>query len=94
MRSARGESLLSETSLFAPQLVVVPPLDEQELARRNTPELPNLLRKLRQTLQAALGEYAGRASKSIEAGLNHSLAVLDERIAALDSQLEGGTEDS
>lgn len=44
--------------------------------------------------QAALGEYAGRASKSIEAGLNHSLAVLDERIATLDSQLEGATEDS
>ncbi|EGH41145.1 type III effector HopM1, partial [Pseudomonas syringae pv. pisi str. 1704B] len=44
--------------------------------------------------QAALGEYAGRASKSIEAGLNHSLAVLDERIATLDSQLEGATEGS
>ncbi|MDA3135712.1 hypothetical protein HG619_01185 [Pseudomonas syringae] len=44
--------------------------------------------------QAALGEYAGRASKSIEAELNHSLAVLDERIATLDSQLEGATEGS
>lgn len=54
LRSARGESLLSETSLFAPQLVRVPELDAEELARRNNPELPNLLRKLRQTLQAAL----------------------------------------
>ncbi|GFM82246.1 sensor histidine kinase [Pseudomonas cichorii] len=54
LRSARGESLLSETSLFAPQLVSVPPLDAETLAQRNTPELPELLRKLRQTLQTAL----------------------------------------
>lgn len=40
LRSARGESLLSETSLFAPQLVVVPALDDQELARRNTLNCP------------------------------------------------------
>jgi chemosensory pili system protein ChpA (sensor histidine kinase/response regulator) len=54
LRSARGESLLSETSLFAPQLAVLPELDEAALAERDTPELPALLRKLRQTLQAAL----------------------------------------
>jgi chemosensory pili system protein ChpA (sensor histidine kinase/response regulator) len=54
LRSARGESLLSETSLFAPQLLSVPALDAHELERRNNPELPALLRKLRQTLQAAL----------------------------------------
>jgi chemosensory pili system protein ChpA (sensor histidine kinase/response regulator) len=54
LRSARGESLLSETSLFAPQLVSVPPLDQHSLDLRNSPELPALLRKLRQTLQTAL----------------------------------------
>ena len=54
LRSARGESLLSETSLFAPQLLSVPALDQQTLERRDSPELPALLRKLRQTLQAAL----------------------------------------
>lgn len=54
LRSARGESLLSETSLFAPQLVSVAPLDAQALAQRASPELPALLRKLRQTLQTAL----------------------------------------
>lgn len=54
LRSARGESLLSETSLFAPQLVSVPPLDAQALEQRDSPELPALLRKLRQTLQTAL----------------------------------------
>lgn len=54
LRSARGESLLSETSLFAPQLLSVPELDAQTLARRDSPELPTFLRKLRQTLQTAL----------------------------------------
>ncbi|RRV05008.1 response regulator [Pseudomonas sp. v388] len=54
LRSARDETLLSETNLFAPQLAPLPELDAEELARRNHPELPNLLRKLRQTLQAAL----------------------------------------
>ena len=54
LRSARGESLLSETSLFAPQLVSVAPLDAQTLAQRDSPELAALLRKLRQTLQTAL----------------------------------------
>lgn len=54
LRSARGESLLSETSLFAPQLVSVAPLDAQALQHRDSPELPALLRKLRQTLQTAL----------------------------------------
>jgi chemosensory pili system protein ChpA (sensor histidine kinase/response regulator) len=54
LRSARGESLLSETSLFAPQLLAVPELDAATLAQRDTPELPVLLRKLRQTLQTAL----------------------------------------
>lgn len=54
LRSARGESLLSETSLFAPQLVSVAPLDAQALEQRDSPELPALLRKLRQTLQTAL----------------------------------------
>ncbi|HEY0285734.1 MAG TPA: Hpt domain-containing protein [Pseudomonas sp.] len=54
LRSARGESLLSETSLFAPQLQTVPQLDADTLAQRDTPELPGLLRKLRQTLQTAL----------------------------------------
>ena len=54
LRSARGESLLSETSLFSPQLPDLPPLDEDELARLEPPELPNVLRKLRQMLQMAL----------------------------------------
>jgi chemosensory pili system protein ChpA (sensor histidine kinase/response regulator) len=40
LRSARGESLLSETSLFSPQLPTVPPLDAQALAERDSPELP------------------------------------------------------
>ncbi|WP_415771996.1 Hpt domain-containing protein [Pseudomonas sp. LB3P38] len=54
LRSARGESLLSETSLFSPQLPDLPPLDEESLALLEPPDLPNVLRKLRQMLQMAL----------------------------------------
>ncbi|MHA3734565.1 Hpt domain-containing protein [Pseudomonas sp. Eth.TT006] len=54
LRSARGESLLSETSLFSPQLPELPPLGEQTLAQLEPAELPNVLRKLRQMLQMAL----------------------------------------
>ncbi|WP_031595013.1 Hpt domain-containing protein [Pseudomonas savastanoi] len=82
LRSARGESLLSETSLFAPQLVVVPALDDQELARRNTPELPNLLRKLRQTLQAAL------AGLMREQGVQTQLGYMAKVFARLEQLCE------
>jgi chemosensory pili system protein ChpA (sensor histidine kinase/response regulator) len=54
LRSARGESLLSETSLFSPQLPVLVPLVEASLARLVPADLPNMLRKLRQMLQMAL----------------------------------------
>ncbi|MGZ7455908.1 Hpt domain-containing protein [Pseudomonas sp. Ma2-10] len=54
LRSARGESRLSETSLFSPQLPGLPPLDEESLALLEPTDLPNVLRKLRQMLQMAL----------------------------------------
>ncbi|MDD1003878.1 Hpt domain-containing protein [Pseudomonas sp. TNT2022 ID642] len=54
LRSARGESLLSETSLFSPQLPDFPPLSAEALALLEPAELPNVLRKLRQMLQMAL----------------------------------------
>ncbi|CAB1405048.1 Signal transduction histidine kinase CheA (EC 2.7.3.-) [Pseudomonas fluorescens] len=54
LRSARGESLLSETSLFSPQLPELAPLSAPALAQLEPAELPNVLRKLRQTLQMAL----------------------------------------
>lgn len=54
LRSARGESLLSETSLFTPQLLAVPALDAEALATLDSPDLTALLRKLRQMLQTAL----------------------------------------
>jgi chemosensory pili system protein ChpA (sensor histidine kinase/response regulator) len=54
LRSARGESLLSETSLFTPQLPDLTPLDEASLALLEPTDLPNVLRKLRQMLQMAL----------------------------------------
>ncbi|GAB7528081.1 Hpt domain-containing protein [Pseudomonas sp. 3A(2025)] len=54
LRSARGESLLSETSLFAPQFYDIEPLDEQALVLRDSPDLPERLRAWRQSLQNAL----------------------------------------
>ncbi|WP_439125433.1 MAG: Hpt domain-containing protein [Pseudomonas rhizophila] len=54
LRSARGESLLSETSLFSPELPLIAPLSDEALKRLEPPDLPNTLRKLRQTLQVAL----------------------------------------
>jgi len=55
LRTARGEKLLSETSLFSPDLsrsAAALPVDA--LARLRTAEFPALLRKLRQMLQVAL----------------------------------------
>ncbi len=55
LRAARGEKLLSETSLFSPDMSVrLPALSEGGLAHLRTAELPVLLRKLRQMLQMAL----------------------------------------
>lgn len=55
LRAARGDNLLSETSLFAPDLSsMLPALSVDTLARMRTAELPVLLRKLRQMLQTAL----------------------------------------
>ncbi|WHS60011.1 Hpt domain-containing protein [Pseudomonas sp. G2-4] len=54
LRSARGESLLSETSLFSPELPDIAPLSGEVLKRLEPADLPSTLRKLRQTLQVAL----------------------------------------
>ncbi|PZE11721.1 hybrid sensor histidine kinase/response regulator [Pseudomonas sp. 57B-090624] len=55
LRAARGEKLLSETSLFSPDLSGrLPALSMDALAQMRTAELPVLLRKLRQMLQLAL----------------------------------------
>ncbi len=54
LRSARGESLLSETSLFSPQLLSIAPLPDEALAQRTLPELHEQLRQWHQLLQQAL----------------------------------------
>ena len=55
LRAARGEKLLSETSLFSPDMSArMPALPEGSMVRLRTAELPVLLRKLRQMLQMAL----------------------------------------
>lgn len=55
LRAAQGEPPLPETSLFAPDLSVpIPALSHESLARLNTPEFFQLLRKLRQLQQVAM----------------------------------------
>ena len=55
LRAARGEKLLSETSLFTPTFPPEnAPLSAARLQELSVPELPVLLRKLRQMLQVAL----------------------------------------
>ncbi|MDD2162160.1 Hpt domain-containing protein [Pseudomonas sp. MIL19] len=55
LRAARGEKLLSETSLFAPDMSGRnAALSNDSIAQLSTAELPGLLRKLRQMLQMAL----------------------------------------
>ena len=55
LRSARGESLLSETSLFSPDLSgLTRTVDADVLARMNSSSLVQLVKKLRQMYQFAL----------------------------------------
>ncbi|MFL1543202.1 Hpt domain-containing protein [Pseudomonas sp. O39] len=54
LRSARGESLLSETSLFSPQLLSIAPLPDEALAQRALPDLHEQLRQWHQLLLQAL----------------------------------------
>ena len=73
LRTARGEALLSETSLFSPPLQVLPALDPATLARLAQPELPRQLRLLRHTLQAA---FLGlRRAEAVPANLEQMAGV-------------------
>ena len=54
LRTARGQPLLSETSLFSPPLQALPPLEPEALAQLPTQDLPERVSAWRQTLQSAL----------------------------------------
>ncbi len=54
LRSARGESLLSETSLFQPTIDVSQPLTSLQKVKFEDPQFIALIRKLRQMYQVAL----------------------------------------
>src|SRR5690606_27970296 len=55
LRAARSEKLLSETSLFVPDMSGrLPALPTESVAQRQTADLPAVLRKLRQMWQVAL----------------------------------------
>ncbi|MCU1728263.1 Hpt domain-containing protein [Pseudomonas sp. 7P_10.2_Bac1] len=78
LRTARGESLLSETSLFSPDLHTLPTLDQTALAHLSPAEWPRQIMTLRHALQAALQGVQG------EEDLRGNL----ERLANVFSQLE------
>ncbi len=80
LRSARGESLLSETSLFSPQLPSLPPLSDKALAALEPLELPNQLRKLRHMLQTALVDLLREQDDEQSLGY---MAKVFERLEAL-----------
>lgn len=67
LRSARGQALLSETSLFSPPLQEVPALDAEALARLQPEDLPRELRALRHSLQAAFPGL--RRGEAVQANL-------------------------
>jgi len=54
LRGARGESLLSETSLFQPSIKASEPLDAAHISRFSDKQVIDLVRKLRQMYQVAL----------------------------------------
>ena len=82
LRSARGESLLSETSLFSPLLPSIPALSAAALAQLEPePEQwPLLLRKLRHMLQTGLVDLL--REQDVENSLSHMTKVF-ERLDAL-----------
>ncbi|MGE7960170.1 Hpt domain-containing protein [Pseudomonas sp. NPDC089530] len=75
LRSARGESLLTETSLFSPQLPDLPALDEATLNRLAPPDLTILLRKLRHMLQTALVDLL--REQDVKASLGYMSKVFE-----------------
>ncbi|NBF05440.1 response regulator [Pseudomonas sp. Fl5BN2] len=80
LRSARGESLLSETSLFSPQLPRLPALSDKALAALEPLEFPTQLRKLRHMLQTALVELLREQDDETSLGY---MAKVFERLEAL-----------
>lgn len=54
LRSVHGKSLLSETSLFSPQLLVIAPLPDDALAQRAPADFAEQLQQWRQMLQQGL----------------------------------------
>ncbi|WP_281645289.1 Hpt domain-containing protein [Parendozoicomonas sp. Alg238-R29] len=84
LRSARGESLLSETSLFSPDLSgLTRTVDSEELARLNSDSLMQLVKKLRQMYQFALVGFFKNPSDKV------SQNYLDRVFNRMESLCEG-----
>ena len=80
LRSSRGESLLSETALFNPDLSAarpeLPPVDSSKF---NDPQFIELLRKLRQMYQYAL--IGILRNTDLESNWHYSLKVFERLVA-------------
>lgn len=84
LRSARGESLLSETALFSPTIDSNPPLSAVQRKNINTPEFAQWIRKVRQMVQTATlqllqnkqpevaKQYLGKALSRLEKTLGNT----------------------
>lgn len=65
LRGARGESLLSETSLFQPSFKQVEPINEKQVRQYSDKQFLDVLKKLRQMYQVALlGVLKGKDTKT------------------------------
>lgn len=84
LRAARGEQLLSESTLFTPAIPPAhPPLAEQRIKQLSVPELSILLRRLRQMLQVSMvGVLRGQ---DLASNLGHMASVFSR----LDSLSKG-----
>lgn len=81
LRSARGETFLSETALFAPTIGSNPPLSELHRKNLNTPEFAQWLRKVRQMMQAAtLQLLQNKQPEVAKQYLNKALARLEKTL--------------
>lgn len=65
LRGARGESLLSETSLFQPSFKQIDPINEKQVRQYSDKQFLDVLKKLRQMYQVALlGVLKGKDTKT------------------------------
>lgn len=83
LRSARGETFLSETALFAPTIGSNPALSDLHRKNINTPEFAQWLRKVRQMMQTAtLQLLQNKQPEVAKQYLNKALSRLEKTLGS------------